>query len=259
MKIKCMKRTVLMATAIFGLVGVLLSILETLGAEVFELMNKAASASGVLLAFLLIVLFALGGMCVWAFIIVYKGYRAQNVQMITLEGTKDNAIMIRKETLDEIIKTVIGQPDGITDVAITTQFKDLLLGVKVNLTVEMNANITSVTHDMQANIRKQLEEVNGIRLSGVDVIISAINVPEKTEGMVMPWAQKTEEETSEKAEEATEDAAEAAAEEATEDVTEAAAEEAQEKTSEENEENKENEENEENEENANESISDEQE
>lgn len=256
MKIKCMKRTVLMATAIFGLVGVLLSILETLGAEVFELMNKAASASGVLLAFLLIVLFALGGMCVWAFIIVYKGYRAQNVQMITLEGTKDNAIMIRKETLDEIIKTVIGQPDGITDVAITTQFKDLLLGVKVNLTVEMNANITSVTHDMQANIRKQLEEVNGIRLSGVDVIISAINVPEKTEGMVMPWAQKTEEETSEKAEEATEDAAEAAAEEATEEVTEAAAEEAQQKTSEENEEN---EETEETEENANESISDEQE
>ena len=212
MKMKNIKRITLMATACFGFIGVLLSILETLGAKVFELLNRAASASGVLLVFLLIVLLALGGMCVYAFIIVLKGYRAENVRMITLEGTKNDAVLIKQETLDEIIKNVIGQPEGVSEIAISTEYRDLALDVKVNLTVEMSANIASVTTDMQKNIRKQLEEVNGISLSGVSVIISGINVPENTEGMVMPWAAKEAEKAEEAEEEAKEEMPEASEE-----------------------------------------------
>ncbi|MBR3927635.1 MAG: hypothetical protein IKJ65_01380 [Clostridia bacterium] len=208
MKMKSLKRTVLMATACFGLAGVVLSVLETLGARVFELLSKAASASAALLVILLIILFALGGMCAWAFIIVYRGYRAANVNMVTLEGTQNDVVLIKKETLDEIVKSIIGQPDGVADVSIATEYKDLALDVKVNLTVDMSANIASVTHEMQLNIRKQLEEVNGIRLSGVSVIISGINVPENREGMIMPWSNGSNEE---KAEETSEEPAENAA------------------------------------------------
>lgn len=220
MKMMRLRRAVLTATAAFGLFGVVLAILETLGARVFELLHKAASASGVLCAFLLIVLVALAAMCVYALVIALEGRKAANARMITLEGTKDDVVLIKQETLDSIVKSVIGQPDGVTDIKITTQYRDMALDIQVELTVDMNTNIASVTRDMQVNIREQLEKVNGITLSGVSVIISALNVPENTEGMVMPWNENKEAETEEakEAEEAVfeEETAEESAEETTE-------------------------------------------
>lgn len=199
MKMKLMKRIALMATAGLGAVGVLFVILEMFGLHVFGIFHKAAEASVVVLLLLLIILLALAGMCAYAFWIAFKGEKAYKARMVTLKGTRDDVVLIQQDTLDDFVKSVIGQPEGVTDIAVSTQYHDMALDVQVSLTVNMDTDIAASTANMQKIVREQLEAVNGIQLSGVTVIISGINVPENTEGMTMPWAVTKDEEKREEA------------------------------------------------------------
>lgn len=235
MKMKLLKRSAIMATSALGVLGVLFTMLETFGVRVFGLFNKAAASSVVVLLLMIIVLVALAGLCAYSFYLAFNGEKAYKARMVTLKGTDDDVVLIKQETLDDFVKSVIGKPEGVTDISVTTQYRDMSLDVTVTLAVNMDTDIANATANMQAIIREQLEVVNGIRLSGVTVIISGINVPENTEGMKMPWADKKEEneaeekkeeiaaEVTEEAEEVKEEAAEEIEE--TKEETEEAAEE----------------------------------
>lgn len=235
MKMKLLKRSAIMATSALGVLGVLFTMLETFGVRVFGLFNKAAASSVVVLLLMIIVLVALAGLCAYSFYLAFNGEKAYKARMVTLKGTDDDVVLIKQETLDDFVKSVIGKPEGVTDISVATQYRDMSLDVTVTLAVNMDTDIANATANMQAIIREQLEVVNGIRLSGVTVIISGINVPENTEGMKMPWADKKEEneaeekkeeiaaEVTEEAEEVMEEAAEEIEE--TKEETEEAAEE----------------------------------
>lgn len=235
MKMKLLKRSAIMATSALGVLGVLFTMLETFGVRVFGLFNKAAASSVVVLLLMIIVLVALAGLCAYSFYLAFNGEKAYKARMVTLKGTDDDVVLIKQETLDDFVKSVIGKPEGVTDISAITQYRDMSLDVTVTLAVNMDTDIANATANMQAIIREQLEVVNGIRLSGVTVIISGINVPENTEGMKMPWADKKEEneaeekkeeiaaEVTEEAEEVKEEAAEEIEE--TKEETEEAAEE----------------------------------
>ena len=235
MKMNLLKRSAIMATSALGVLGVLFTMLETFGVRVFGLFNKAAASSVVVLLLIIIVLVALAGLCAYSFYLAFNGEKAYKARMVTLKGTDDDVVLIKQETLDDFVKSVIGKPEGVTDISVTTQYRDMSLDVTVTLAVNMDTDIANATANMQAIIREQLEVVNGIRLSGVTVIISGINVPENTEGMKMPWADKKEEneaeekkeeiaaEVTEEAEEVMEEAAEEIEE--TKEETEEAAEE----------------------------------
>ena len=233
MKMKLLKRSAIMATSALGVLGVLFTMLETFGVRVFGLFNKAAASSVVVLLLMIIVLVALAGLCAYSFYLAFNGEKAYKARMVTLKGTDDDVVLIKQETLDDFVKSVIGKPEGVTDISAITQYRDMSLDVTVTLAVNMDTDIANATANMQAVIREQLEVVNGIRLSGVTVIISGINVPENTEGMKMPWADKKEEneveekkeeiaaEVTEEAEEVKEEAAEEI-EETKEETVEAA-------------------------------------
>ena len=235
MKMKLLKRSAIMATSALGVLGVLFTMLETFGVRVFGLFNRAAASSVVVLLLLIIVLVALAGLCAYSFYLALNGEKAYKARMVTLKGTDDDVVLIRQETLDDFVKSVIGKPEGVTNISVATQYRDMSLDVTVTLAVNMDTDIANAAANMQAIIREQLEVVNGIRLSGVTVIISGINVPENTEGMKMPWADKKEEneaeekkeeiaaEVTEEAEEVMEEAAEEIEE--TKEETEEAAEE----------------------------------
>ena len=193
MNMKHLKRISVMSVSALGMVGILLTLLETFGVRVFSLFDKAASASVVLLLLLIIVLFALAGLCAYTFYLANFEEKIYKARMVTLQGTKDDVVLIRHETLDQYVESIVGNPEGVKERTISTQYANGALDVTVTMSVHVNANIASLVSDIQANIREQLETVNGIKLSRVAVIISGIIVPENTEGMKMPWADQKEE------------------------------------------------------------------
>lgn len=225
MNIKLLKRLSVMATSALGVLGVLFVLLETFGVHVFGLFHKTASASVVLLLLLIIILIAVAGVCAYSFYLAYIGDKVYKARMITLKGTKEDVVLIKQETLDEFVASVIGRPEGITDISVATEYRDMALDVTVTMKVNMDADIASMTNAMQSIVREQLETVNGIKLGRVAVIISGINVPENIEGMKMPWADKKDEEMAEEiieTEEETNEAAEAfeVFEQSAEEITE---------------------------------------
>lgn len=197
MNMKHLKRVSVMATSALGVLGVQLVLLETFGVRVFRLFHEAASASVVLLLLLIIILIALAGVCAYSFYLAYFEEKVYKARMITLQGTKDDVVLVKQETLDAFIASLVGKPEGVSDISISSEYSNMALDVTVTMTVNMDADIASITSAMQSVVREQLESVNGIKLSRVAVVISGINVPENTEGMKMPWTDKKEEEKTE--------------------------------------------------------------
>lgn len=203
MKTKLLKRVSIAASSVLGAVGVLVALLETFGVDVAGLFHKAAGASVVILILLIIVLAALLGVCAYSFYLALFGEKAMSARMITLNGTNDDVVFIKQETLDEFVASVIGQPEGVTEISAQAKYQDGALDVTVTMSVNMDADISALTSEIQSVIREQLENVNGIKLGRVAVVISGIVVPENTQGVKMPWADKKAEETIEEKSEET--------------------------------------------------------
>lgn len=196
MKMKLVKRIAIMASACIGLIGVVVLLLEIFGVECTSLLNRMAfQDSRVRIAGLLSALILVGALCavhVYAFMIAFKGEKAYKARLITLKGDKDDAVLIRQETLDELVRNVVGEPDGVSDIAVNTRYQDMKLAVMVEMNVDLSTDIKETTTQMQEDVRHQLEEVNGIDLSGVSILVAKINVPKLADGMSMPWASKSE-------------------------------------------------------------------
>lgn len=203
MNMKHVKRAAVMTTSALGVVGVILTLLETFGIRVFRLFHEAASASVILLLLLIIILLALAGICAYSFYLAHFEEKIYKARMVTLQGTKDDVVLVSQETLDNFIRSIVGKPEGVNELTIDSVYSDMALDVTISMTVNMDADIASMTSAMQSEVRRQLETVNGIKLSRVAVIISGIIVPENTEGMKMPWADQpaNEEKIDESAEE----------------------------------------------------------
>lgn len=214
MKMKLVKRIAIMTSAGIGMIGVVLMLLETFGIQCFSALNKLAfHADGVRflgLILALIIICALAALHAYAFYIAFMGERAYKARMITLKGDKDDVVLIKQETLDDFVKSVVGEPEGVTDLTVNTKYQDMKLGVMVEMNVDIDTDIKDATSKIQADIRRQLEEVNGIEMSGVSILVAKINVPQLSDGMSMPWAAKSEDALEAPAEENTAEAAQAA-------------------------------------------------
>ncbi len=197
MNMKHLKRVSVMTTSALGVIGILFVLLEIFGVRVFRLFHEAASSSVVLLLLMMIILLALAGLCAYSFYLAYFEEKIYKARMVTLQGTKDDVVLVQQDTLDGFIRSIVGKPDGVNELNIESTYSDMALDVTITMTVNMDADIASLTSSMQSAVREQLENVNGIKLKRVAVIISGIIVPENTEGMKMPWTDKKEEEKKE--------------------------------------------------------------
>lgn len=197
MNMKLLKRFAVMASSGIGLIGVVLMLIELFGANCFAALNKLAFAGGKVrvigLIFALLIVCAIAAVHLFVFLSALKGEKAQKARLVTLEGDKKDVVLIHQETLDSLVKGIIGQPEGVTDIAIDTGYQDMKLNVKIDLAVDIDTDIRETTERMRKDVRHQIEDVNGIAMSGVSILISKINVPEISDGMSMPWAGKTEE------------------------------------------------------------------
>lgn len=204
MKSKTLKRAVVAYTSALGVIGILLTVLEMFTVDAFGLFRRAAASSVVILILLLVILFALAGACAYSFYLAIYGEKAMNARMVTLKGTKDDVVFIQQETMDAYVASVVSKPEGVNEISTQAQYKDMALDVTVTMSVNMDVDIPSMISAMQEKVRHQIENVNGIKVSRVAVIVSGIIVPENTEGMKMPWMERLEEIKKEQAEAAKE-------------------------------------------------------
>ena len=209
MNSKTIKRAVVAYTSALGVIGILFTILEMFSVDAFGVFRRAAASSVVVLILLLIVLFVLAGAFGYAFYLAVYGEKALNARMVTLKGTEDDVVFIKQETMEAYVASVVGKPEGVSDISVTAKYLNMALEVTVSISVNMDVDIASMTSEMQKKLREQIESVNGIKLSRVAVIISGIIVPEKTEGMKMPWTERLEEIKKEQAEAVQENSEEA--------------------------------------------------
>jgi len=210
---KLLKRIAIMASSGIGLVGVILMLLEVFGVECFSALNTLAFADGKVraagLIFALLIVIALAALNAQVFLIAFRGEKAYKASLVTLKGDKDDVVLIQRETLDSLVKKVIGEPEGIQEIKVDTEYHDMKLDVKMDVALEIDANIRETTDKIREDVRNQLENVNGLPVNSVSILISKINVSAISDGMSMPWAGKTEENT-----EITEEVKEEPAEEA---------------------------------------------
>ena len=188
MMMKLWKRIAIEGFAVLGLVGDVL------------LMYTFGGKSCVLTLVLGLVLAAY---CALVFMIALRSGQVRQARMITLRHESGDVVLLSQETLDQLVASAMGQPEGVSDVRVITGYHDESLEVMIDVSVSSNINIPVTTARMQEAVRHQLADVNGISLSGVSVKISTIKVPGEGEAIVPPQAVKPEEEpvVEEKAEE----------------------------------------------------------
>lgn len=188
MMMKLWKRIAIEAFAVLGLVGDVL------------LMYNFGGKNCVLSLVLGLVLAAY---CALVFMIALRSGRVRQARMITLRHESGDVVLLSQETLDHLVASAVGQPEGVSDMRVITGYHDESLEVMIDVSVSSNINIPVTTARMQEAVRHQLGDVSGIALSGVSVKISTIKVPGEGEAIVPPQTVKPEEEpvVEEKAEE----------------------------------------------------------
>ena len=195
MKMKLSNRISIMVLAVLGVIAGIFAALETFGIDSFGVLNSLVVGAGgfriIVLIVILILLAAIALICVQAFLIGLHNGDVKKVRVITLKGTKDDVVLVAQETLDELVKGTIGDPEGVSDIKVTTGYHDKRLDVLIDIAVESTIDIPFVTKEMQNRVRTQLIEINGIELSSVDVKISSIKIPEGT--VVPPYAKPSKE------------------------------------------------------------------
>lgn len=188
MMMKLWKRIAIEGLAVLGLVGDVL------------LMYNFGGKNCVLSLVLGLVLAAY---CVLVFIIALRSGQVRQARMITLRHESGDVVLLSQETLDHLVASALGQPEGVSDVRVITGYHDESLEVMIDVSVSSNINIPITTARMQEAVRHQLGDVSGIALSGVSVKISTIKVPGEGEAIVPPQVLRPQEEPAveEKAEE----------------------------------------------------------
>ncbi len=173
MMMKLWKRIAIEVFAVLGLVGDVLLMCSLVGKSCVP-----ALLLGLVLA----------AYCALVFMIALRSGRMRQARLITLRHESGDAVLLSQETLDHLVASAIGQPEGVSDVRVITGYQDESLEVMIDVSVSSNINIPVTTARMQEAVRRQLGEVNGLALSGVSVKISTIKVPGEGEAMVPPQA-----------------------------------------------------------------------
>ncbi len=188
MMMKLWKRIAIEGLAVLGLVGDVL-LMHTFGGK-----NCVLS---------LVLGLVLAAYCVLVFIIALRSGQVRQARMITLRHESGDVVLLSQETLDHLVASALGQPEGVGDVRVITGYHDESLEVMIDVSVSSNINIPITTARMQEAVRHQLGDVSGIALSGVSVKISTIKVPGEGEAIVPPQVLRPQEEpvVEEKAEE----------------------------------------------------------
>lgn len=170
---KLWKRIAIEAFAVLGLAGDVLLMCSLVGKSCVP-----ALLLGLVLA----------AYCALVFMIALRSGRMRQARLITLRHESGDAVLLSQETLDHLVASAIGQPEGVSDVRVITGYQDESVEVMIDVSVSSNINIPVTTARMQEAVRRQLGEVNGLALSGVSVKISTIKVPGEGEEMVPPQA-----------------------------------------------------------------------
>ena len=186
---KLWKRIAIMLFALMSLAGLAAAIMEVAGADLARWVRELyTEASGELryemLAACLGVAAVLAAYCVLVVVIAARAGHVRKARLLSLKDAGGDSVLLSQDTLDTLVKMAIGTPDGVSDVKITTGYVDHEAAVMIDIAVTSNINIPETTQAMQDRVRAQLSGTSGIRVSGVDVTISNIKVPEAGEPIV---------------------------------------------------------------------------
>lgn len=186
---KLWKRIAVMAFAVLGLAGLAAAVVEVAGADIALSIRQLVSYQEGGIRFEMLIVFlavaiVLAAYCVLVFMIALRAGRVRKARLLSLRDAGGDSVLLSQDTLDALVMMAIGTPDGVSDVKITTGYADREASVMIDIAVASNINIPETTKAMQERVRAQLSDVSGICVSGVDVTISNIKVPEAGEPIV---------------------------------------------------------------------------
>lgn len=180
-RMKLWKRIVLLAQAALGAVGLILMMLDILGAGIMNalnrgLLNGAGHVRPGVLVLWLMAFAALAALCALAIVIVARTGRAHGARLLSLSDAGGDGVLLSQSTLDQLIEDALGLPDGVSITQITADYQDHEVAVMVEITISSGTNIPLATQAMQARVREQLSEKSGIPVSSVDIKVTGLHV-----------------------------------------------------------------------------------
>lgn len=86
--------------------------------------------------------------------------------------------MIREQTLNTMVTQAMGEVEGVSDVAVNTQYDGETIAIGIDISVTPNINIPATTLAMQKRVRQQVVELSGIAVKDISITIVALKMPE---------------------------------------------------------------------------------
>ena len=172
-----------MTQAGLGAVGVLVFALGAFGLRPLSALNRwITGAEGGLrpgaLIVLILLIVALAALCGLSFAIAFFAGRTRGARLLTLRDEGGDEILLTQDTLDQLARRAVGEPEGVSDIRVVTAYADHMAAVTVEVGVSSAINIPETTRAIQSRVREQLENVSGIPVSSADVRVLSLKVEE---------------------------------------------------------------------------------
>ena len=180
-KMKLWKRAVLMTQAGLGAAGTLLFALGAFGLSPLAGLNHWVTGAGsglrpgALIALILLIA-ALAALCALSFTIAFFAGRTRGARLLTLRDEGGDEILLTRETLDQLARMAVGEPEGVSDIRVFTAYADHMAAVTVEIGVSSAINIPETTRAIQSRVRERLEGVSGIPVSSADIRVTSLRV-----------------------------------------------------------------------------------
>lgn len=201
-KMKASKRVILMVQSGLGVVWTVVFLLDALGCAPFSALNRWITKAeggfrpGALTVLLLVSAFltALGAL---SFAVAFCAGKTRGARLLALRDNGGDEILLTQDTLDELARSAVGEPEGVFEINVTAAYSDGKAAVTAEISVSSAINIPETTRAIQERVRKQLEDVSGIPVSSVDIKVLSLRVEDKSTALTDDSAQSPASETDE--------------------------------------------------------------
>lgn len=188
-QIRFWKRAVLMAQSVLGVAGAALFVLGALGCRPLAALNRwITRAEGGFrpgaLAALLFVAAILAALGVLSFAIALYAGKTRGARLIALRSEGGDEILLAQETLDQLARSAVGDPEGISEIRVAAGYSDRMAAVTVEVAVSPAINIPEATRAIQLRVRGQLEDLSGIPVSSVDIKVVSLRLDGANENLL---------------------------------------------------------------------------
>ena len=181
LKMRLWKRVVLMAQSGLGVAGAVMFALGALGCRPLAALNRwVTRAEGGFrpgaLAVLLILAASLAALGALSFAIALCAGKTRGARLLTLRSEGGDEILLTQETLDQLARSAVGEPEGISEIRVAAGYSDRMAAVTVEVAVSPAINIPESIRAIQSRVRGQLEGMSGIPVSSVDVKVVSLRL-----------------------------------------------------------------------------------